>query len=262
MRSRFFCVFSCEQCGEQYAIPKCRTERRQTKFCRRSCKDRAEKPKSRVDLVCRECGANYTRVKSSAHNSLFCSITCKNINYGRSVRTTTYDKVIQQRALVLLDDGDENFRRRIWFNQLGRPQVNTNGKREQLARAILMASGLTVDGKIVDHINRNFLDNRKTNLRICNASQNSCNKIQNRTPAQGLVKYSSSYAVRVAFQYQVYSLPAISDEQKARAFRDYIAKQKQGEFCVEIGSSYEISEQDVEWIRSNIRVSVDRRSLA
>ncbi len=42
----------------------------------------------------------------------------------------------------------------------------------KLHRAIMEAP----DGVLVDHINGNTLDNSRTNLRLCNNSQNGCNK--------------------------------------------------------------------------------------
>jgi hypothetical protein len=54
------------------------------------------------------------------------------------------------------------------------PTVNGNRPTVYLHRLIMNAP----DGKFVDHINRDVLDNRKENLRLCNNQQNCCNRMR------------------------------------------------------------------------------------
>lgn len=62
-------------------------------------------------------------------------------------------------------------------------RATSNNQKKTLHRIILgLKDG---DRKIVDHINGNTLDNRKSNLRICSQSENCCNRKKAKTNTSG-----------------------------------------------------------------------------
>ena len=88
------------------------------------------------------------------------------------------------------------------------PFTRINGKKISMQRLIMKPPM----GKTVDHINRNALDNRRINLRICLQQQNSYNN-KNRTRYGG--KPVSSKYRGVAFQKDIKKYTAkISDNRK------------------------------------------------
>lgn len=58
-----------------------------------------------------------------------------------------------------------------WHFEHGYARGSFNGRRVYLHQLIMQ----TKKGQVVDHINRNKLDNRKKNLRICSQSENMLN---------------------------------------------------------------------------------------
>lgn len=72
------------------------------------------------------------------------------------------------------DDVDRLERRKLSLGSHGYAQIWDN-KHVMLVHRWVMGAELR-DGRIVDHINRNRLDNRKSNLRFVNPSESSSNK--------------------------------------------------------------------------------------
>lgn len=89
-------------------------------------------------------------------------------------------------------------------------------------------------GMVVDHINGNTLDNRRSNLRICTAYQNRCNRILRRDARvkyKGVVWNCGSYKAQITVNRKVIYLGRFQSELDAASAYDAAAREHFGEFA-------------------------------
>ena len=91
--------------------------------------------------------------------------------------------------------------------------------------------------KIVDHINRNKLDNRKENLRIVTPSQNSQNKVGRTTGSskfKGVYKHKhrSSWSAYITLNQKRMRLGTFHDEIEAAKAYNQKAAELFGDYCL------------------------------
>lgn len=95
---------------------------------------------------------------------------------------------------------------------------------------------------LVDHKNRNPYNNKRSNLRVCNRSQNNSNrekyirKINNKIITTcnfiGVRFHKGKYEARVSFKNKVYHVGTFDTAEEAAIARDRKALEIQGEFAV------------------------------
>ncbi|RUT02737.1 hypothetical protein DSM106972_056570 [Dulcicalothrix desertica PCC 7102] len=89
---------------------------------------------------------------------------------------------------------------------------------------------------VVDHINRNPLDNRRINLREATASQNSWNRTKrknNKSGFKGVHRHSSNkWIARIKVNGKIKHLGTFTDKIAAAIAYDNVAKLYHGEFAV------------------------------
>lgn len=92
---------------------------------------------------------------------------------------------------ILIDEGDfEKVKKYSWcISKTGYPVANINGKATKLHRYLL---NIEVPEVIVDHINRNKLDNRRNNLRTCTALENARNTTVSKNNKTGYLGISTT----------------------------------------------------------------------
>jgi hypothetical protein len=92
-------------------------------------------------------------------------------------------------------------------------------------------------GLLVDHRNNNSLDNRRANLRLANAFQNSCNKSKTRSQTSSKYigvtfnKWHRKWEARISFQNKIIWLGYFDSEIDAALAYDAAAKIYHGEFA-------------------------------
>ena len=107
-----------------------------------------------------------------------------------------------------------------------------------MSRAIMENHGYRIKAKIVDHKDRNGLDNRKQNLRTCTTGQNQCNGIK-RYGGRASSKYKGvcwfvprqKWQARISWLRRIYFLGYFNDEIDAAKAYNEKAKKLHGEFA-------------------------------
>lgn len=136
--------------------------------------------------------------------------------------------------LVDASDADQFLGKNIQFNgRVAYIAIKGNGKQYnyKIHRMILGLS--KQDRKLVDHINRNPLDNRRSNLRICTHSQNCMNKrSKSKSGFKGVVPNGSGWAAHIKINRKKQHLGTYRTKEQAARIYDAAAKRLFGEFAV------------------------------
>lgn len=110
---------------------------------------------------------------------------------------------------------------------------------------IVMAHGLIMSfptgGSVVDHIDQNGLNNKRSNLRVVDSWRNSLNKKSSRQSSTGYKgiykiyykgKFSGRYNVQIRNKHKLIDLGCFTDIEKAKQVYNDKCKQLRGDFAI------------------------------
>ena len=144
----------------------------------------------------------------------------KHVNYAELV---LYDKQNKETARTKIDLEDIDKVKCIKWYKENNGYVRS-GKKINFQRFLIDCP----KDKVVDHINRNKLDNRKTNLRICTTQQNIMNR---RFKGYSYIKNKNKWKVSLGFNYKNISLGSFDTEEEAIDVRKKAEKKYFGEYA-------------------------------
>lgn len=134
---------------------------------------------------------------------------------------------------ALVDDGDFAIASQYtWSDSEGYAKTRINGKTVALHRLIMNPPA----GMVVDHINGDTLDNRRTNLRICAIRGNAQNRRKQRGTKSkykgvGWFKPTQQWTASITANGKSYALGYYDTQEEAGAAYNYAAHQLHGEFA-------------------------------
>lgn len=167
------------------------------------------------------CSKHYTQIWRYGHivdRTIYDSN--KFIEEGSITRMITFNKKCEASGEVLIDTEDlEKVKKIKWYITVRKNKLycygtlRTNG---EPTKKIALHKYLLDTTEIVDHINGNSLDNRKSNLRVVTAQQNSYNRKITNKFFSGIIKtnYKRDYPYMVFFTHN-------KKEQYLGAYRTY-----------------------------------------
>lgn len=91
---------------------------------------------------------------------------------------------INERTTIIIDEADyDNVRQFCWYSNYKKNKVKfvytmvLHKGKARMIRLTHYLMGKPPKGFVIDHINRNCADNRRSNLRVCTVGENNFNKI-------------------------------------------------------------------------------------
>jgi hypothetical protein len=118
----------------------------------------------------------------------------KRNGYGLAIIETFNKNKEKVSECIVDDDKYHELMKFTWYTSLGYIRTHVNNTTVCIHRYIMNA----VKNDIVDHINNNPLDNRVSNLRICDATVNSHNKKAKSDGYRGVYLVKGNYVARIA----------------------------------------------------------------
>ncbi len=148
-----------------------------------------------------------------------------------------YNKDVKLTAKAMIDIEDiPKIESRKW-RLIGRGYVGTHAKQTRSTQLLHhFIVGYPPEGRQVDHINRNKLDNRKVNLRLATSSQNNANVGLRKSNTSGFkgvsfCKRSHKYEARIHYQGKRYRLGYFDDSKEASIVYNNKAQEFHGEYA-------------------------------
>jgi hypothetical protein len=107
-------------------------------------------------------------------------------------------------------------------------------------RLFVLNGNLIEKGMVIDHINRNRLDNRLENLRMCTVAENNYNRSKknnnksnnNKSKYRGVKKTGKTWRARLSHNGQTYTIDNISSEREAALTYNLLSDNYFGEYGV------------------------------
>lgn len=176
-------MLTCAHCGQDFSRPPSAVAAGRGLYCCRACKDASQS--TAPLLTCETCGKPFRRKASLVRDRTFCSINCRAhqppapaimSDDGLTARVPLQARDGTITGYTIVDAADVPWVQQ-WRWQLSpthRAMRGERGKTIYLHRELL-GMPRNQDGREVDHINRDTLDNRRANLREATRAQNAQN---------------------------------------------------------------------------------------